>query len=111
MAEKLSEEALKMVAERFKALSEPTRLRLLMALQSKERNVGELVKETGATQANVSRHLQYLTDTGILGRRKAGLHVYYFIADPSVFQLCDVVCGSLQSHLSRQIKVFASPGD
>ena len=104
---KLSDQALLLIAERFKALSEPTRLKLIMALQNGEKNVGVLVKETAATQANVSRQLQNLTEAGILKRRKQGLHVYYSVADPDVFRLCEVVCGSLEDHYKSQADAFS----
>jgi ArsR family transcriptional regulator len=106
LRKQLSEEALGLVAQRFKALSEPMRLRLIMALMSGEKNVSQLVEHCEATQANVSRHLQTLTDAGILKRRKEGLNVYYDIADPKVFELCDLVCGSVENFLSSQVKAF-----
>jgi len=106
VAGKLSEDALRMVAERFKALSEPMRLRVIMALEQGEKNVGQIVEEVSSTQANVSRHLQYLTDAGILKRRKDGLHVFYSISDPRVFDLCQVVCGSLAQHFNNRVKAF-----
>jgi ArsR family transcriptional regulator len=62
----LSETALKKVAERFKALSEPIRLRLVYALMDGEKTVSRLVRETGALQANVSKHLGILLDAGVL---------------------------------------------
>lgn len=98
----LSDEALDLVARRFAVLAEPMRLRLIQALFAGERNVSELVEATGGTQANVSRHLQTLTAAHILARRKEGLQVYYEIADPSIFKLCELVCGSLEKSLSRQ---------
>jgi len=103
---KLSEEALHLVAERFKALGEPMRLKLIMSLREGEKNVGQMVEEVAATQANVSRHLQCLTDAGILKRRKDGLHVYYSISDPRVFDLCQVVCGSLEQQFNDRVKAF-----
>ncbi len=106
MARKLSEDALRLVAERFKALGEPMRLRLIMVLEQGEKNVGQIVEEVSSTQANISRHLQYLTDAGILKRRKDGLHVFYSISDPRVFDLCQVVCGSLEQHFNKQVKAF-----
>jgi hypothetical protein len=47
--------------------------------------------------------LQLLLRAGLVTRRKAGLHGYYAIADPSVFALCDLVCGSLKSRLAGQL--------
>lgn len=103
----LSEDALRLIAQRFKALSDPTRLKLIMALRDGPKNVGDLVAVTEKTQANVSRHLQHLADAGILDRSKSGLHVFYSIADPGVFKLCDVVCGSLQEQLEQRIRALS----
>lgn len=104
--QKMSPQALDLIASRFRVLSEPTRLKLLIALETGEKNVSALVEETGATQANVSKHLQTLTDAGILGRRKEGLSVFYSIADPTIFELCEHVCGSLQKRLAQQAKAL-----
>ena len=100
----LSPEALELVASRFKLLGEPMRLRLLQALHGSERNVTQLVEATGATQANVSKHLGLLCEAGMLRRRKDGMHVFYAIADPMVFELCNLVCSRLQEDLSRQAR-------
>lgn len=104
----LTEEALALVARRFAVLSEPMRLRLLHLLFEGEKNVNTLVELTGGTQANVSRHLQTLTQAHILARRKEGLQVFYSIADASIFQLCELVCGSLEKQLSKQAEVFGA---
>ncbi|MFH4234103.1 metalloregulator ArsR/SmtB family transcription factor, partial [Acinetobacter baumannii] len=76
----LSDEALEMIAARFRCLGEPMRLRILRALQSgEEKSVGQLVDELGATQANISKHLKVLVDAGILARRPQSTAVYYRI--------------------------------
>ena len=93
--EDLPDEALEQVAAYFQALSEPTRLSLLNQLRGGERNVGELAQLTGYTTANVSRHLALLGSHGLVARESRGTSVYYRIADASVYQLCDLVCGSL----------------
>jgi ArsR family transcriptional regulator len=103
---KLSDQALQLIALRFKALSEPMRLKLVMSLMGGEKNVGELVKDCDASQANVSRHLRTLTEAGILVREKKGLHVFYRIGDPSVFDLCDLVCGRVEEFLKSQVRAF-----
>lgn len=102
----LSDQALELIAARFKVLSEPLRLKLIIVLEGGEKNVTQLVEATGGTQANVSRHLQSLTEAGILSRRKEGLMVYYFIADESIFDMCENVCGSLQKRLDAHARAF-----
>lgn len=102
----LSDHALELVARRFAVLSDPLRLRLVHALFDGEKNVNALVEEVGGTQPNVSRHLQTLTQAHVLARRKDGLQVFYSIADPSIFKLCDLVCGSLEKQLARQVGAF-----
>ncbi len=89
----LSPEMIMLIAERFKALGEPARLRILDALRRGERTVGELMSDTGLGQANLSKHLQMLHTLGFVDRRKEGLFVHYRLADESVFQLCDIMCG------------------
>ena len=96
----MTPEALEFVAARFRVLSEASRLKLILALEEGEKNVTGLVETTGLTQANVSRHLQTLTGAGILGRRKEGPNVIYYVADESIFELCDHVCSSLQRRLA-----------
>lgn len=104
---KLPDPALELIAARFKALSEPVRLKLIMALQSGEKNVTDLVIATGKGQTNVSRHLQHLVDAGVLARRREGACVFYKIADPAIFDLCHHVCGSLERQFAEQRKVSA----
>ncbi len=102
----LSPEALELVAARFKLLSEPMRLRLLQALHDGELNVTQLVEASGATQANVSKHLGLLCDAGILRRRKDGMHVFYAIADRMVFELCDLICHRLEQEFAEKSSHF-----
>jgi DNA-binding transcriptional ArsR family regulator len=99
--EGLSNEALVQVAAYFQALSEPTRLQILNLLRQQERNVGELAELCGYTSANVSRHLALLTQHGLVVREPRGNSAYYSIADPSVYQLCDLVCGSIARQFER----------
>ena len=99
----LSGAALEKVAERFKVLSEPMRLRLVYALMDGEKTVSELVRETGSVQANVSKHLSVLLDAGVLGRRKQGTSAYYRIVDESIFELCELVCGAIHDRLAAEL--------
>ncbi len=91
----LSPEQLLRVASVFKALGEPTRLRILQTICDTPKHVGEIVEITGATQANVSKHLSLLLQTGVLQRRKDGQRVFYGIRNTLAPQLCEIVCSSL----------------
>lgn len=102
----LSEEALQIVAQRFKILGEPARLSLLNALMEKELNVNELVEATELSQANVSKHLGILLEAGYVQRRKEGLYTVYSIADSNVWQLCDLMCASIEQKLGKDLKAF-----
>ena len=99
--EGLSNEALLQVAGYFQALSEPTRLQILNLLREHERNVGELAQLCGFSSANISRHLALLTQHGLVTRESRGNSAYYAIADESVYQLCDLVCGSIARQIER----------
>jgi DNA-binding transcriptional ArsR family regulator len=92
----LSNELVELIAERFRALSEPTRIKLLDRLREGEATVFELTELIGTTQQNVSKHLGVLQRSGIVARRKHGNFAYYRIVDEGVFSLCEAVCGSLQ---------------
>ncbi len=101
----VTDEALALIASWFRTLAEPSRLKILRALEEGgELNISELVEATGLTQANVSRHVQTLADAGMVGRRKEGLAVICFIADPSITELCENVCTNLLKRLSQQVK-------
>lgn len=98
----LNDDALQQVARRFAVLGEPMRLRILQALMDGERPVNALVEATGRTQTNVSRHLQTLASAGLVSRRRDGAQIFYAVADPSIFELCDLVCGGIRKTLVAQ---------
>ena len=82
-----------LIAQRFRVIGEPMRIRLLDHLRSGPASVGELSEALGATQQNVSKHLGVLLQAGIVAREKRGNHAVYSIVDESVFELCEQVCG------------------
>jgi DNA-binding transcriptional ArsR family regulator len=91
----LSREALEILARRFRALGDATRLALLQTLFEQERTVQELCALTDTTQANASKHLALLFEQGLVARRRDGLFSRYRIADPTLERLCRLVCDSL----------------
>jgi len=64
------------LADRFQALADPTRLRIVALLRLMELSVGELAQVLGQSQPRVSRHLKILADVGVLERRKEGSWVF-----------------------------------
>jgi len=69
------------LADRFQALADPTRLRILALLRRMELSVGELAQVLGQSQPRVSRHLKILADAGVLERRKEGSWVFLTLGD------------------------------
>jgi DNA-binding transcriptional ArsR family regulator len=105
MAYPLPDDLVELIAERFGALAEPTRIKLLDRLHEGEATVLELTELVGTTQQNVSKHLNLLQNAGIVARRKHGNFSYYRIADETVFALCEAVCGSVQNRVDELRRV------
>lgn len=103
--EKLDDRALEQVADYFRALAVPMRLKILNALRDGERKVSELTDLTGCSQANVSKHLAVLTQNGLVRRSSRGTSAYYRIVDRGTYQLCDVVCGQIGKRYAEQADV------
>ena len=100
-------------AEIFKALSHPTRLLIVGALNAGKRCVSELVDMVPGTQANTSKHLEVLRRVGIVKRRREGAKMMYELALPCTGQPMPCITGILQcsagsrrcSHISRKRSV------
>jgi DNA-binding transcriptional ArsR family regulator len=60
------------------------------------------MEETGLGQANVSKHLKILAQAGIVSRNPQGVSVYYQIAEPLIFDLCELVSDRLSIRLEEQ---------
>lgn len=101
MPRPLPDPLIELIAERFRVIGEPMRIRLLDALRDGEASVGELTERLGATQQNVSKHLGVLHQAGVVRREKEGTFVNYSIADDSVFGLCEQVCGGLRDQATE----------
>lgn len=87
------------VADRFRLLSDPTRLRLVNELHaSGELTVGELVERLEISYATASKQLAMLRAHGTVARRREGTKIFYRIIDPSLDEVCNVVCRSLREH-------------
>jgi DNA-binding transcriptional ArsR family regulator len=97
----LPDPLVELIAQRFRVIGEPMRIKLLDRLREGAATVGELQEAVGASQQNVSKHLGVLHQAGIVSRTKEGTAVRYAIADDSVFALCEQVCGGLRTQLAE----------
>ncbi len=75
------------VAKFFRALGDPTRLRLLEFLLAGEHTVSECIAHVGLSQGRVSVHLACLADCGYVAARRAGRFTHYRVVDPRVADL------------------------
>jgi DNA-binding transcriptional ArsR family regulator len=105
VAHPLPDDLVELIAERFRALAEPTRIKLLDRLREGEASVLELTGLVGSTSQNVSKHLNLLQQAGIVARRRQGTFSYYRIADATVYALCETVCGSLEHRFEELRRV------
>ncbi|MFN8654028.1 MAG: metalloregulator ArsR/SmtB family transcription factor [Gemmatimonadales bacterium] len=103
----LTPDQLMHIAERFRALAEPSRLEILQALRPGEQTVSDILAATGLGQANTSKHLQVLHAAGLVERRKEGPSTWYRLADADVLKLCELMCGRLEREAAARRKLFA----
>lgn len=106
----LPDELATLIAERFRVMGDPLRIRLLDHLRSGPATVKELVEVVPSSQQNISKHLGVLHQAGIVGREKDGTRVRYSIADPSVFEMCETVCGGLRRQADALDSILSAAG-
>ncbi len=90
-----------LVAKYFRALGDPTRLRILELLQAEpggELPAGELGRRLGAPQPKVSNHLACLRWCGFVTTRRVHRVVYYRVADERVAAMLDLAHGLLRDN-------------
>ncbi|GIX44122.1 MAG: transcriptional regulator [Candidatus Hydrogenedentota bacterium] len=91
------------LAERFAALADETRLRILIRLKQGECNVRTLSEELGVAQPSVSKHLSVLERNGFVAIRRVGTQSLCRLSDPDLMQICALVCDVV----SRQVRTRA----
>ncbi len=105
----LPDQLVQLVAQRFRVLGEPARIKLPDALRSGPASVGELATRVGLSQQNASKHLGVLHSAGLVQRTRTGSTAQYAITDPSVFTLCELVCDALRDRYSSLQAVLPPP--
>ena len=86
------------------------RIKLLDRLREGDATVSELQEALGASQQNVSKHLGILHGAGMVGRTKQGNRTLYSISDPSVFELCEQVCGGVRRQVQELEQILQPTG-
>jgi len=92
----------------IKALSDPNRVKLLKLLQRREMCVCEIQAALGIAQPTVSKHLKILEGAGLVGRKKDGLWVNYFLSDGSRSPYAATLLGNLRHWLENDPDVKAT---
>jgi DNA-binding transcriptional ArsR family regulator len=100
----MSMEMLRAVAEQFRALGEPARLRLLQALREGARSVMDLAKATETSHANASKHLLVLATRGFVTRRQEGTKTVYALADDSTERFCSIMCDRVSQRAEQSLR-------
>ena len=102
----LSAPLVDLVAQRFRVLGEPMRIKLLDRLYESPATVTELQEALGASQQNVSKHLGILHAANMVARTKEGNRTVYEISDDSLFELCELVCGGVRRQVDELDQVL-----
>ena len=95
--EAVSPEDAVLTADALKAMGHPLRWRILCVLGDDEITVGELAKQIGTTQSNMSQHLDQLRNKRILVSRKEANRIYYWVRNAALLELI----GSMRSVLCQ----------
>jgi DNA-binding transcriptional ArsR family regulator len=93
-----------------KAIADPVRLHILYHLQTGELCVGDLVERIGCSQANVSKHLAILKQSGLVSSHSQGTIHYYTVSDPMVGAVCDTVCSAVENRLAADRRMLKRSG-
>lgn len=87
-----SDQVFESAAELFRAMSAPMRLKIISSLCNGEKNVSQLLAEVDTTQPNMSQHLNTLYQSGVIGKRREGVQIFYRIINDRVVTLCRAIC-------------------
>ncbi len=98
----MKDEAYELRAQVCRSLSSPVRLKILDLLRNGEKSVKGLVALTHVSQPNLSIHLKFLWETGVLERRQQGTTVYYRVAQPEIYDVIDIFRKINMKRVDRQ---------
>lgn len=102
----MQERIAQLKADIFKAISHPTRIRILELLSDGEHCVCDIFEQLKVEQANTSQHLSVMKKQGILQSRKEGLRVIYSIKNPEVIEMLELANQILRKQADEAISAF-----
>lgn len=98
----LQQEITQLEADFCFALTDPTRIFILYALNEKPMNVTELTAELGIPQPTTSRHLKVLRERGLVFTERQGTVITYHLADDRIIQAMDLLRAAMRDRLTQQ---------
>ena len=106
----LKEEVLQLEADFCAALSDPTRIFILYALNERSQNVTELTNELGLPQPTTSRHLKVLRERGLVLTERQGTVITYSLADHRIVQAMDLLRSAMRDRLTQRASLVNDLG-
>lgn len=98
----LKQEITQLEADFCFALSDPTRILILYALDERPLNVTELTNELGIPQPTTSRHLKVLRERGLVYTERQGTVITYHLFDNRVIKAMDLLRSAMRDRLTQQ---------
>jgi len=102
----LKQEITQLEADFCFALSDPTRIFILYALNGRPLNVTELTNELGIAQPTTSRHLKVLRDRGLVNTERQGTVITYSLADERIIQALDLLRSAMRDRLNEKASLI-----
>ena len=106
----LKEEVIQLEADFCAALSDPTRIFILYALNETPLNVTELTNELGLPQPTISRHLKVLRERGLVFTERQGTVITYHLTDKRVTQAMDLLRSAMRDRLTQRANIVNELG-
>jgi DNA-binding transcriptional ArsR family regulator len=106
----LKQEIIQLEADFCAALSDPTRIFILYALNESPLNVTELTNELGVPQPTISRHLKVLRDRGLVSTERQGTVITYHLVDQRVIQAMDLLRSAMRNRLTQRANLVTELG-
>lgn len=106
----LKEEVIQLEADFCAALSDPTRIFILYALNERSQNVTELTNELGLLQPTISRHLKVLRERGLVFTERQGTVITYHLTDRRIIQAMDLLRSAMRDRLTQRASLVNDLG-